>query len=277
MFNPYFGAVLFLVYFIFAFLGIAPQLIYQLLPQNCGWNDLFKELPLFWFVYLLCRCCCCILFVCFFKTPPSCLSVLSIIVYHAKDKEYFSLLDCRIRLEGFYENNKRKARRSRIYKGTYEFRQHGKLKLVNEPYFLTVCCFLFLFPDLRQLTYSASMPIVSGHNKRCSTTLIYGVNISSSGQKKLKTFYLIIKCCGMQGWSVTIKRKNNGMSKTSFDFNAWFVPCIPLNDILSRMSSGFLKLRCLHHADSSLAEDRNHRRRLGRKRKSHMISLWHQW
>ena len=123
----------------------------------------------------------------------------SIIVYHAKDKEYVSLLDCTIRLEGFYENNKRKARRNRIYERTYRVRQHEKVKLVNEPYFLTVCCFLFLFPELRQLTYSASMPIVSGHNKRCSTTLIYGVDISSSGQKKLKTFYLIIKCCGVQG------------------------------------------------------------------------------
>lgn len=122
----------------------------------------------------------------------------SIIVYHAKDKEYVSLLDCTIRLEGFYENNKRKAR-NRIYERTYRVRQHEKVKLVNEPYFLTVCCFLFLFPDLRQLTYSASMPIVSGHNERCSTTLIHGVNISSSGQKKLKTFYLIIKCCGVQG------------------------------------------------------------------------------
>ena len=60
-----------------------------------------------------------------------CLSVLSIIVYHAKDKPYVSPLDCRIRLEGFYKNNKRKARRSRIYEGTYEFRQHGKLKVVD--------------------------------------------------------------------------------------------------------------------------------------------------
>ena len=109
------------------------------------------------------------------------------------------------------------------------------------------------------------MPIVSGHNKRCSTTLIYGVNISSSGQKKLKTFYLIIKCCGVQGRSVIRKRKNNGMYKTSFDFNAWFVSCIPLNVILSRMSSGFIELRCLHHAETSLAEDRNHRRRLWSK------------
>ena len=154
------------------------------------------------FVDLLCSSC---LFVFvfvffFFKLPTSCLSVyLSLSITCTKDKEYISLLDCRIRLEGFYENNKRKARRSRIYEGTYEFRQHGKLKLVNEPYSLTVCCFLFLFPDLCKLTYSASMPIVSGHNKRCSTTLIHGVNISSSGQKKLKTFYLIIKCCSVQG------------------------------------------------------------------------------
>lgn len=224
-------------------------------------------------------CICCVVVVfSFFVSWKRHLAVYRS-VYHClsrEDKEYVSLLDCRIRLEGFYENYKRKARRSRIYKGTYEFRQHRKLKIVDEPYFLTVCCFLFLFPDLGQLTYSTSMPIVSGHNKRCSTTLIHGVNISSSRQKKLKTFYLIIKCCGVQGWSVTIKRKNNGMSKTSFDFNAWFVRCIPLNVILSRMSSGFFILRCLYHADTSLAEDQSHRWWLDRKRKPRMISLCHQ-
>ena len=167
--------------------------------QICA-NPLFRPRLVWWgghsfglFIYFV------VVVFCFFVFWKRHLAVIgpSIIVYHAKDKEYVSLLDCTIRLEGFYENNKRKARRNRIYERTYRVRQHEKVKLVNEPYFLTVCCFLFLFPDLRQLTYSASMPIVSGHNERCSTTLIHGVNISSSGQKKLKTFYLIIKCCGV--------------------------------------------------------------------------------